>query len=378
MPKSLNYLFSIISLSACLFSCSRRDIFTIKEKSTEDNATLIVIAYPNDLVRTTPSLYSSLLPFVGMGSGDRIRAGHACMVLAKEGSETLEYYDFGRYVTPHNYSRMRSKATDPEVAIDVKAQWDGKKLANVKEILQWLYDHPDKTHGYSELYASVSENVNYERVAEYVNIFREEGLMEYGPFEEDGSNCARFVTGAMYHGILDEEIHDEVRDEYLLTPSGLGNVDAANSYEEYYVVCEDSIYKSDDDLAWLQRKIIFDFGEDYPAYCPIGSVEEPITLDAEDNWKWLGGIGSGVWYEIEPTSDKRVFIVSQYDKKGKCNFSTYFRATEDICLRNGFEVDYPSNFDHVTINLDGQKIKMNKIPGKERFQGLSRGTTVNK
>lgn len=378
MPKYLNYLFSVISLSACLVSCSRKDIFTIEEKSQEDNATLIVMAYPNDLVRTTPSLYSSLLPFVGMGSGDRIRAGHASMVLAKEGSETLEYYDFGRYMTPHNYSRMRSKATDPDVTIDVKAKWDGKKLANVEEILQWLYDHPEKTHGYSELYASVSENVNYERVTEYVNIFREKGLMVYGPFVEDGSNCARFVTGAMYHGILDKEIHDEVRDEYLLTPSGLGNVDAANSYDTYYVVCEDSLYQSDEDLEWLQREIIFDFGEDYPKYCPIGSVEEPVAVYAEEGWDWLGGIGSGVWYDVEPTSDKNVFIVSQYNKKGKCVFSTYFRSAEDICLKNGFEIDYPSNFDHVTINLDGEKVRMDKVPGVKRFQGLSINTTAAK
>ncbi len=378
MPKSFNYLFSIIALSACFFSCSRKDIFTIKEKSTEDNATLIVIAYPNDLVRTTPSLYSYLLPFVGMGSGDRIRAGHACMVLAKEGSETLEYYDFGRYMTPYNYSRMRSVATDPEVAIEVKAKWDGKKLTNVTEIIQWLYDHPEKTHGYSELYASVSENVNYERVTEYVNIFRKKGLMEYGPFQEDGSNCARFVTGAMYHGILDEEIHDEVRNEYLLTPSGLGNVDAANSYEEYYVVNEDSLYKSDEDLGWLQRRIIFDFGEDYPEYCPIGSVDAPINVDAEDDWKWLGGIGSGVWYEIEPTSDKQVFIVSQYNKKGKCVFSTYFKAPEAISLKGGFQIDYPSNFAHVTINVGGEKVKMFKMPGKKRYQGLDYDTTADK
>ena len=376
MVKSLNYLFSITLLSASLFSCSRKDIFTIKEKSQEDNASLIVMAYPNDLVRTTPSLYSTLLPFVGMGSGDRIRAGHACMVLAKEGNETLEYYDFGRYVTPRSYSRMRSVQTDPEVAIDIKAKWDGKKLTNVTEIIQWLYDHPEKTHGYSELYASVSENVNYERVTEYVDIFREKGLMSYGPFVKDGSNCARFVTGAMYHGILDEDIHSDVKNQYLLTPSGLGNVSAANSYDKHYVVEEDTLYQSDENLEWLQRKIIFDFGRGYPEYSPKGSIEAPVDVAAQEDWKWLGGIGSGVWYDIDPTSDNQVFKVSQYNHKGKCVFSTYFESSNSVNLDGGFEIDYPSNFDHVTINLDGEKLRLDKISGQKRFEGLNLEATA--
>ncbi len=359
-------LLCLTSLSAC----QNKPDFEISTKDSVDNATLIVLAYPEEVVRSTPSFYSNLLPYIGMGIPGRIRAGHACMVLVKEGSETFEYYDFGRYLTPENYSRARSAATDPETTIDVKAKWDGKNLTNLPELLQWLYDHPEKTRGWGDLYASMSEKVNYERIKEYVNKMQSMGIIKYGPFVEDGSNCARFVTDAMYHGILDEELHDKVRDEYLLTPSGLGNVAAANSETHHYVVCEDSIYRSDEDLDQLQRSIIFDFGEGYEEYTTQGGLTPPKNITPRKGWQWLAGIGSGAWFSIKATTNKHIYAIAHFNAKGQCEYNTLYESPVALDLNKKFKITYPSNFMHVTLAIEGKTVLLERVDGSKRYENI--------
>ena len=357
----------------CLTSfmaCRNKPNFDIATTNDVDNATLIVLAYPEEIVRTTPSFYSDLLPYIGMGIPGRIRAGHACMVLVKEGSDTFEYYDFGRYITPENYSRARSASTDPETTIDIKARWDGKHLTNLPELLQWLYDHPEKTRGVGDLYASMSEKVNYERVKEYVQIMQSKGIMKYGPFVEEGSNCARFVTDAMYHGILDKKLHRKVRNQYLLTPSGLGNVGAANSDSHHFVVSEDSLYRSDKNLDQLQRSIIFDFGEGYGEYTTQGGLTPPKNITPRKGWQWLAGIGSGAWFSIKATANKHIYAISHINAKGLCEYNTFYESPIALDLSKNFEITYPSNFKHVSLAIEGKTIMLERIKDSKRYENI--------
>lgn len=358
---TLLLLFSVLTLSSCKSKCE----IEIQETSNTDNAVLIALAYPESIVRTTDSFYSKLLPWIGMGVPGRMKAGHACMVIAKEGSDTFEYYDFGRYITPLGLSRVRGANTDPELTIDVKAKWNGKQLLNLEELLRWLRAHPEKTHGTGNLYASVSEKVNYERVKEYISIMQKKELWPYGPFVSEGSNCSRFVTGAMYHGILDKEIHKKVKRLYWFTPSVLGNVDAANSYDKHIVVSEDSVLYASNNLKLEQYKILFDMGEGYSPYCPEGSLVPPSKMIVEEDWQWLGGIGSGVWYDIEPTRRKNLFFVSCYNHKGKKEYSALYKSHNKITLPEDFEVSYPSNYKVVTVMVDSVPVRLKRVQKAE-------------
>ncbi|MGL5015649.1 MAG: DUF6695 family protein [Bacteroidales bacterium] len=355
--------FVLFSLLLSIVGCSYESGVVISEKSKTDNATLIVMAYPEAIVRTTPSLYSEILPYLGMGVPGRIRAGHACMVIVKEGSSEFEYFDFGRYITPDGYSRVRGKDSDPETKVDVIAQWDGKHLLNVEELLQWLHDHPEKTHGSGDLYASVSEIVNYERVKEYIEEIQQRELLPYGPFVKNGSNCSRFVTGAMYHGILDEDVQQDIELTCTFTPSVLANVEAANTYDYYYVVDKDGVSKLDNSLFVTQMDLLFDGGEGYAPYSSEGSLTTPSDIKAEEEWHWLGGIGSGAWYEVEETDMHNVFNVSQYNSHGKREFSSNFVAntTDSVELENDFRVIYPAHFRTVTLKIGNDTIRLNRI-----------------
>ena len=359
--KTILCIVTIVSLFA---SCtSQRKIEFPEDQPVEDNATLIIMAYPEEVVRTTEAFYSNLLPLLGMGIKGYIRGGHACMVLIKDGSEKYEYFDLGRYISPEGYARARGANTDPETTVDIKAVWKNGEITNIEELLRWLYDHPKKTRGYGDLYASVCKKVNYERVVKYVDEIQAKGIVKYGPFERDGSNCARFVTDAMLNGVLDEDMLEDVDDLYNLTPSVLENIDAANSNDYYYVTTQDSIYKSTRNLEIIQLDILFDNsnGYDHIIDCQKGQLIAPDRDPIDKNWHWLGGIGYGVWYEIEQTDNKGIYCITQYSAEGKIVFTALYKAEKPLDLSKKYKFEYPSHYEKVTLNIDSKKITLVRI-----------------
>ncbi len=337
---------------------------TAKDNLTEsvvESGALIVMAYPDLIVRITESSYHSALTYIGIGDGERTRAGHACMVLIKNNSSTFEYFDNGRYIAPEGFSRVGGADTDIETLVEVEAKWEDGKIANLEELLQWLYDHPEKTHGEGDLYASVNYNVSYDRVKEYIDELQKIDIIPYGPFEKEGSNCSRFVTDAMSVGILDDKTQEKIEDLYRITPAVLGNVEAASSDGIYYRVTSDSLYITNEDLIDTQRKLLFDWGENYPDYCPIGSLVEPQGVKDSEEWQWLSGIGYGVWYNIKPTEVANRFTVSQYNNKGKEVFTDTFVSEEPVALQGDFSVTYPSHYRHITIINDVDTIRLTRL-----------------
>ena len=336
-----------------------------------DNATLIVMAYPEAICRTTEASYSDILPLIGIGKKQLIRAGHACLAIAREGCSKIEYFDNGRYIAPEGFCRVRGENTDPELRVDIEAKWEGKNLTNVEEILDWFYHHPEKTHGDGTLYAGISEIANYEATKECVNIIQDKNIMEYGPFASGGTNCARFVTDAIYNGVLDKDRKEDIKNLYHFTPSGLSNIEASNSYDFYYMVDESGVHKSSKNLSLRQIDILFDGGEGYTDYNPAGHLTAPVDVKHEDSWQWLGGLGYGAWYDIEKTDNNELFKVSCYTSKGDLNYSAYYKVDPktdhdvindviSLAKDNNLKITYPATFKIITLDLNGKTVTLNK------------------
>ena len=80
-----------------------------------------MLAYPDTFVQVTEEWICKFLPLLGLGTREYIKAGHAAMVLVENESGNAHYYDFGRYVTPEGYGRVRGANTDVELEIPFKA-----------------------------------------------------------------------------------------------------------------------------------------------------------------------------------------------------------------------------------------------------------------
>ena len=55
------------------------------------------------------------------------------------------YYDFGRYVTPVGYGRVRGVNTDAELELPLRAKFtENNSLENLDKFLLWLDANPHK------------------------------------------------------------------------------------------------------------------------------------------------------------------------------------------------------------------------------------------
>ena len=178
-----------------------------------------------------------VLPLFGLGTKEYIKAGHAALVLIENETGKARYFDFGRYVTPEGHGRVRGANTDAELHFPITAKISAaNKVQNLDEILIWLDDHPEKTHGEGRLLASVCDAIDVKKAEEFILNLQSRGSIPYGAFEKTGSNCARFVTDTILASTDHKKIRQALNSNKNFTPSTVGNVEKANTLQNAYQV----------------------------------------------------------------------------------------------------------------------------------------------
>ena len=134
-------------------------------------------------------------------SGSRSSAylyGHsAYCIIERDGS--INYTDFGRYMTSFGFGRVRSVSTDPEVTIPIKAKFAQNNkgeysISNIKEIIHYLGSHPHKTHSEGRLVFSYNNAVSHKKIYEYFEHLQDQYEVRYSPFSRTTTTCARFTS----------------------------------------------------------------------------------------------------------------------------------------------------------------------------------------
>ena len=90
------------------------------------NGTIIVLAWPEGMVKNADSWYDFFLSKNGM-----YRVGHSAIILINNELESINYFDFGRYHTPNGFGRVRDEVTDPDLKILTKPKIKNNKLTNL-------------------------------------------------------------------------------------------------------------------------------------------------------------------------------------------------------------------------------------------------------
>ena len=130
------------------------------------NTAIISLAWPFATARAPEKIWS-FLKKIGLIKNVNFRIGHAAMLIAKK--HELFYYDLGRYISPLGYGRVRSKETDPKLAIETIPIWNKKgELENLSSIFQELEDKKKATHGDGPLYASINYAVEVSKSLIYL------------------------------------------------------------------------------------------------------------------------------------------------------------------------------------------------------------------
>ncbi len=316
---------------------------------------IVVLAYPDTFVKMSDEWICKFLPLVGLGTKEYIKAGHAAQVLINTENGEALYYDFGRYITPNGFGRVRSAKTDAELEIPFAIEFDAhQKIVNLDQLLLWLEANPQKTHGEGRLLASVCEPIDFEKAKSYADSLQNKGSIPYGAFDKKGSNCARFVTETILAGTSEKRIQKALAFNKKFTPSGVGNVEKAGLGKVFEVF--NDIVKPFEGSAFKENL------KNYFQKKKSTDAEKATFLEAHENLQKLEGIGSSAYFELinDKTLPKNHFRIKRYNDSLIEDFDgVYF--SEDFDINKPFQFTYDSHCAFCHVLQGGKKIKLDIV-----------------
>lgn len=319
---------------------------------------IISLAYPDTFVKHSDEPSAKVLLALGLGKHSYIKAGHAAFVLIENKTGHAEYYDFGRYITPQGYGRVRSAVTDVELDIPFKAIITSeKKLDNVKEFLFWLEANPNKTHGDGRLVASVCDYIHYENARNFVLSVQGKGSIPYKAFGKEGSNCSRIVTDTILASTDYAKIRKPLLRNKLFTPSPLGNVEKGAVGNPIYQIEQGKLNVYPGSV--FKENLTNYFDKNIPETKHNHIVNPKGFLK---NAHFLSGIGSSAYFTLDKSLEKDIFEIRRYTEYGKEDFKGLFVVIEgNFDTLKKYNFVYDSNCKYCHVRQNGKKIKFELV-----------------
>ncbi|WP_106793142.1 DUF6695 family protein [Aquimarina sp. Aq78] len=319
---------------------------------------IISLAYPDTFVKHSDEPSTKVLLALGLGKHSYIKAGHAAFVLIENETGRAEYYDFGRYITPPGYGRVRSAVTDVELEIPFKATiTPDSKLDNVEEFLLWLEANPDKTHGDGRLVASVCDYIHYKEASSYVLSVQEKGCLPYKAFGKEGSNCSRIVTDTILASTDYAKIRKPLLRNKMFTPSPLGNVEKGAAGNPIYQVEHGKLNVYPGSV--FKENLTNYFDKNIPKIKHNHIVNPKGFLK---NAHFLSGTGSSAYFTLDKSLENDIFEIRRYTEYGKEDFKGLFTLVEDgFDILKKYSFVYDSNCKYCHVEQNGKKIRFELV-----------------
>lgn len=317
---------------------------------------ILTLAYPETIVMVSNEWFAPYLRFFGIGKKNYVRAGHAAVVLIEKATGLLKYHDFGRYVTPHAYGRVRGKETDHELDFPLRAQIKNGEISNLNEILKFLATNPKLTHGKGKMLASVCDEVDYLKAHDYIKEMESRDFIRYAVFRNGATNCSRFVTQTLIASVTNDGVRNRLIRSTRFTPSTVGNVIIANTKKKIYELSEQG--EIGDFSSSIQRENIKYFLDRLKGFKPTieGTLHPKAVEGVSNHAQWLGGTGAGAWFELYKTEKPELFRFMRISAYGNIDVNGIY-IVEDLSFEyeDGYLFVHYSNckFFHVK---QGEKI----------------------
>lgn len=307
----------------------------------DNTGIILTMAYPETIVMVADEWYSPFLRYLGIGKKDYLRAGHAALVLIDKSTGTLEYHDFGRYITPEPTGRVRGKDTDNELDFPIKALIENDTITNLDEILEFLGTHPKLTHGEGKLIASVCNAIDYKKARAHITEMQNKHFIRYAAFIKDACNCARFVTDALIASVTDLGVKKQLERSKWFTPSTVGNVLLADTENYVYEVSEaGEISEFKGSQTTENIRCFLDKLKDHDVNLVGTLVPKPVD-DLHEKAQWLSGIAAGAWFELHKTGHDVEYHFRRISPYGNIDIHEAFTVEDDT-----FDYDLEFEFIH--------------------------------
>lgn len=326
---------------------------------------IIPLAWPEAPVRTAGGPYDKLLEFFKLYRNGYYKAGHAAFLLVNHATGDIDYFDFGRYISPDKNGRARSKETDPEVVFNFKADIRDGSIYNLNEIIKAIGVHP-QTHGEGTLYAGIQKGINYSKAVEHVRRVQDAPFTPYGPFVVGGTNCSRFVAQTIAKSIKGNGF--KFLFPWYFTPAPLGNIFYSSGRKLLKLnkegeVIELFIKGEGKQFNFMKEIMMYKNGETTPDpnKASQNKIDAPINREnVSERAQWLGGTGAGAWYEIMSVSQNNI-KVARHQANGENDFIfDFIGPTDQIEFNRPYKFEYGSHGSKVILSQSGQNFEFTK------------------
>jgi len=325
-----------------------------------NSGVVVIIAYPDTIVRPAEGeLVSKIWPLFGIGGKHAVQAGHAALLLISGKTNKINYYDFGRYVTSSGFGRVRSEKTDCEVAIPFEAKIEGSTIANLSEILLYLEKNPEITHGSGRMLVSVNTEIKYSKAVRFIEGLQNRIEIPYRAFAKKGTNCARFVTDTLIASTTNRHVERRLKISKCFTPSPIVNVLKGKTSDAVFEVYKQEIKRYTNTSISKEHLQCF-FNKVPQVVNDIGTLEPDFSAYNPKYSQWLGGIGSGAWFEINKSINERFRIIRRCPK-GHVNVDAVFEVDKKgFSLEKAYQFVHGSNCNQCIVQQNDKLFYFNR------------------
>lgn len=180
------------------------------------------------------------MKWLGFIKNDHYHAGHAAFLLVRHKTGNVEYFDFGRYHTPHQYGRVRDQFTDPDIAIKLKAHVVDGEIQNLESLLKDRYNNK-ACHGDGRLIAAICQDICYDTAYAKAKELQQREAIPYGPFTLSGSTCSRLVAQVVYPSTSCRMTKAMIKFPYTISATPRSNNKVLNHLPYYFEVSESGL-----------------------------------------------------------------------------------------------------------------------------------------
>ncbi len=342
----------------------------MKPKS-DYRSVVLVLAWPETTARGEEKIIR-FLKRLGLVRNTNLRVGHAAMAVVQVGCPDVEYFDFGRYITPRPFGRVRSAETDPKVAFPAIARWsDDGVLLNPDEIGVAIESRGADTHGDGPLLLSVCQGVDYGQIIDFCKGLQEEGYQRYGGLSRNHTNCSRFVSDAIRASLpAQHPVRRKLRWPISYKPAPAHNVSAAATegvcfriFEGRVQTYEPNRWKAMLSLgSGLLKAVSKKHAGELRSDSILGQVQEPprpnsVPFDAQ----WLGGLGEGAWHALEPVPGG--LLMKRIDVSGAIEFEGVYHYPVGVQpFEHPIRLVHDSHHGWITVFYAGKVHRLRRIP----------------
>ncbi|WDF68577.1 hypothetical protein PQ465_20065 [Sphingobacterium oryzagri] len=329
----------------------------------------IILTWPDATIRGDER-WMMFFKKIGIVKNLNFKVGHTGIVIIKRNTGEMLFYDFGRYIAPRGYGRARSRFSDPRLAIDLKATFEGQDIANLSDIILQFEELKGAMYGEGILYFSIANGLNFELAKAYGDDCVHQGTFPYGAVAKNNNNCSRFITRMLMKSSRTYRWNHSINFPETIKASPISNVVNAVADRMIYSFSNEQglqYFRMNrwQSFGFLLQKLGDNVSRAKAALLPndmiIGCMDfasKPITVPKEA--QYLGGVGDGAWFTVQPNADGMV-MVKRFTSKGELEYVVLGEPMENIDLSEPFEITYDSHLLFTHVRQYGRKIRINHV-----------------